>query len=95
MKKVLSFIAILALGQSASAEIVASQVTCAQLKYAVDQGENYVIGKTGKVYSMISDCGVSYFFRTANGLCHVGKAGSADWSVCAPQYDNGNNGGGN
>ncbi len=97
MKKVVLFLATVTLGHGASAEIVASEVSCYQLKAAITSGETRVIGKNGIVYHMVSECGATHIFKTANGLCPILVKPSPS-AYCAGVsdsggYDNSNGGG--
>ncbi len=93
MRKLSVFLAVLALGHGASAAIVASQVSCYQLRTAIASGETQVIGKKGIVYTMISECGTSHIFKTANGLCPVWVKPAPN-AYCEPSTgDNNPNGG--
>lgn len=89
MRKLFFAVLVLVAGQSSHAAIVASQVSCQTLKASVAAGETEVIGKTGKIYPMVSDCAQTHWFKTQTGLCLVWVQGIYD---CTPSY--GDNGGG-
>lgn len=74
---------------SAMATVVATQVTCDQLKSLIHQGERFVVGKNGStVYDLRSACGSSQVFRTANGLCQVFVAGlNPSHPACFPSNE--------
>ena len=93
MKKLFAALFIVVLGQGASAAIVASQVSCYELQKAVAAGETQVIGKKGQVYFMISDCGATHLFKTANGLCPIWVKPSPN-SYCEPSSSDSNPNGG-
>ncbi|MFN7906042.1 MAG: hypothetical protein ACK5P5_12745 [Pseudobdellovibrionaceae bacterium] len=87
MKKMILSIFVVFTGSYASAAIVASQVSCNVLKAVVAAGETQVIGKTGKVYQLESECGLTHIFRSTNGLCVVHVPGQ-NMSAQACEHSN-------
>jgi hypothetical protein len=71
VKKLLVSALVLGAGQNAFSAVVASQLSCQDLRTIVAAGEREVVGKNGKVYNLETECGSSFIFKTANGLCSV------------------------
>lgn len=92
MKRLFATALVLAASQSAFSAVVASQMSCHDLRAVVTAGEREVIGKNGRVYNLTSECGSNFIFQSATGLCSVTVPGT---NPDCHQYDNGNGNGGN